>query len=69
MGKILTVKEVAKLLGLSEPAVRMKIRRGQLPARKMGQRIVFLQDELLIFIEGLPPVNPKKSVYGGKENE
>ncbi len=46
MIKILRVKDVAKILNITPGGVRQRVRRGQLPARKLGGSIIFLQDEL-----------------------
>lgn len=53
---MLTVKDVAKLLGITPAGVRMRVYRGRLPARRLGGRIVFLRKELEEFLEQLPPV-------------
>ena len=53
--EVLTVKDVAKLLRLSEHSVRMKVYRSQLPARRLGGRIIFIKDELERYIKNLPP--------------
>lgn len=57
---ILKIKEVAELLGDTPQSVRMRVYRGQLPARKLGGKIVFLKEELEEFLRSLPKVQPKK---------
>ena len=52
---IMTVKEVAELLKASESSVRMRVYRGQLPARRLGGRIIFIKQELERYIKNLPP--------------
>ncbi len=55
--KVLTVREVAKMLGVSEYHVRRLTYKGKLPGRKWGKRIVFLEDELDKYFKSLPFVN------------
>lgn len=55
MSEILTVKEVAEMLKLSEHTIRMKVYRSQLPARRLGGRIIFIREELERYIKNLPP--------------
>ena len=50
----LTIPEVAKRLGKTEPATRRAIEHGQLPARHWGRRVIVLADELEQFLRGLP---------------
>ena len=57
---IFKIKEVAELLGDTPQAIRMRVYRGQLPARKLGGKIVFLKEELEEFLRSLPKVQPKK---------
>lgn len=40
------ISAVAKLLGTTIPAVRRMIDNGEIPARRLGRRIVVLADEL-----------------------
>lgn len=51
---MLSVPEVANLLGKTELATRRMIERGELPARRWGRRIVVLRDELERHLRGLP---------------
>lgn len=52
--KLLGVEEAAEMLGRSENAVRRMVERRQLPFRKSGRRVLFLESELKAFIEALP---------------
>lgn len=52
--RLLDVTEAASLLGRSENAVRRMVERRQIPYRKSGRRVLFLESEILAFIEGLP---------------
>lgn len=58
--KVLTVRDVADLLGTTPQNIRIKAYRGQLPARKLGGRIVFLEEELREYLKSLPRVVPVK---------
>ena len=51
---LLDVGEVCQLLGWSEGRLYMAVRRGQLPARKFGRRVVFLRTELEAYLAQLP---------------
>jgi excisionase family DNA binding protein len=42
-----TPREAARLLGLSEPAIRARIFRGQLPVQRWGRRLLIRHDDLL----------------------
>jgi excisionase family DNA binding protein len=52
--RILSVTEVAKILGRSDLATRRAINRGEIPSRKFGDRVVILADELDAFLRNLP---------------
>lgn len=62
-----SVQEVGEFLGISPEAVRALVRRGKLPARRWGRRLVFLKDELQAFFESLPSAN--SSEKGGQKKE
>jgi excisionase family DNA binding protein len=47
------VPQVARLLGLSEHAVRRMIQRGQLPAHRLGRRLFILQEDLAHVLQTL----------------
>lgn len=57
--EVLGVKEVAELFGDTPQAIRMRVYRGLLPARRLGGKIVFLRKELEEFLRNLPKVQPK----------
>lgn len=57
---ILKIREVAELLGDTPQAIRMRVYRGQLPARKWGGTIVILREELEEWLKSLPKVQPQK---------
>ena len=52
--RLLDVLETAAMLGRSENAVRRMVERRQIPYRKSGRRVLFLESELRAFIEALP---------------
>ena len=52
--RLLDVPETAAMLGRSENAVRRMVERRQIPYRKSGRRVLFLESELREFIEALP---------------
>jgi excisionase family DNA binding protein len=52
--RLLDVPETAAMLGHSENAVRRMVERRQIPYRKSGRRVLFLESELRAFIEALP---------------
>jgi len=52
--RLLDVPETAAMLGRSENAVRRMVERRQIPYRKSGRRVLFLESELKAFIEALP---------------
>jgi excisionase family DNA binding protein len=49
----LRVPDVAKALGITESNCRQMINRGQLPARKLGRRVIILADELQRYLASL----------------
>jgi hypothetical protein len=53
---ILGIRETGELLGLTEKATRARIERGDIPARRLGGRVVVLRTELEAFVAALPRV-------------
>ena len=51
---ILNVADAAELLGTTGKAVRQRQARRLLPFRKIGNRVIFLKDELETFLRHLP---------------
>ncbi len=51
---VLSVADLAAEIGKSELAARRMIERGQIPARKLGDRIVILRSDLDEFLRSLP---------------
>ena len=54
---ILRVPDLCRLLRWNEGQLYMAVRRGQIPARKMGRRVVFLRREIETYLMSLPPVS------------
>jgi len=54
--RLMTVEEAATMLGRTPHAVYRMAARRQLPYRKAGRRLVFVQSELQAFISALPGV-------------
>jgi excisionase family DNA binding protein len=52
--RLLDVPETAAMLGRSENAIRRMVERRQIPYRKSGRRVLFVESELKAFIEALP---------------
>ena len=51
---VLSVKEMAALLGCSEQAVYKQVYRQTLPYRKLGRKVIFLRQEVEAYLHGLP---------------
>jgi len=51
---VLSVTALAKELGKSELAARRMVERGQIPARRLGDRIIILRADLDQFLNSLP---------------
>jgi excisionase family DNA binding protein len=51
---VLSVKDMAALLGCSEQAVYRKVYRRTLPYRKLGRKVIFLRQEVEAYLNGLP---------------
>ncbi len=43
---MLRVPDVARLLGCTDEAARQMIKRGEIPSRRMGRRVIVLKSEL-----------------------
>ena len=51
---VLSVRDMAALLGCSEQAVYKQVYRQVLPYRKMGRKVFFLRQEVEAYLNGLP---------------
>jgi hypothetical protein len=63
----LTLKEAARVSGLSRTLLYVEIARGTLTARKCGARTVILESELRRFLRSLPRWRPKSAELSGQE--
>jgi len=52
--KLLSVEEAAEMLGRTIHAIYRLVERRQIPFRKSGRRVLFVESELRAFIEALP---------------
>jgi excisionase family DNA binding protein len=59
--KLLTTKEVAEILGVTQTRVQQLILNGRLPAQRMG-RDNFIREEDLKLVENRKPGRPRKSL-------
>jgi excisionase family DNA binding protein len=51
---VLSVKDMAALLGCSEQAVYKQVYRQALPYRKMGRKVIFLRQEVEAYLNEVP---------------
>jgi excisionase family DNA binding protein len=51
---VLSVKDMAALLGCSEQAVYKQVYRQTLPYRKLGRKVIFLRQEVEAYLHELP---------------
>ena len=57
--KMLTAKQAAEILGVHHSRVRVLIREGRLPARKIGRDWIIIESDLE-FVKVRKPGRPKK---------
>jgi len=50
---MLRVPDVARLLGCTDEAARQMIKRGEIPSRRMGRRVIVLKSELEALLKKL----------------
>jgi excisionase family DNA binding protein len=53
---VLRIPDLAKILNTTELNCRRMIERGQVPARRLGRRVIILRAELEVYLKGLPVV-------------
>jgi len=51
MEEVLDIKDVSRILKLSQPTIRMKIYRGELAHIKLGRRVLFRPADIAALIE------------------
>ncbi len=61
-GKLLDVHATAELLGCSEKVIRARASRGLVPCRYWGGRLLFLRNELELFMERLAGVRLEEAL-------
>jgi excisionase family DNA binding protein len=66
---VLSVRQVAALLGCSEQAMDKLVYRRRLPYRKLGGRVIFLKRELEQFLEQLLGLTMGRSSNGLMEEK
>jgi excisionase family DNA binding protein len=65
--ELLDVAGAAKLLGVSEKAVRARVARRQIPFRRLGARIIFRHSELIEFLTKLEGVGVGEALANATE--
>jgi len=58
MEQALTAAEVGKMLGRTEGSMRQMTFRRELPFRKLGRRVVYLESEIRQMLQEAPGVRP-----------
>lgn len=53
--RILRVRDLSEMFGVSEPGVWKMVYSGLLPARRLGARVVFLREEVEACLQSLKP--------------
>lgn len=51
MEEVLDIKDVSRILKLSQPTIRQKVYRGELPVIKLGRRCLFKPADIARLIE------------------
>jgi excisionase family DNA binding protein len=51
MEEVLDIKDVSRILKLSQPTIRMKVYKGELPHLKIGRRVLFKSADIAALIE------------------
>jgi hypothetical protein len=55
-GRVKDVATIARELGDTEKGIRAKVTRGLIPYRRLGSRIIFVDDEISAWLRQLPGV-------------
>ena len=63
-GDILTLRETAEYLQMSIPTIYLYVRKGKLPAKKMGNRWRFSKEALQRFLDEFPQKKVKAEIPG-----
>jgi excisionase family DNA binding protein len=51
MEEVLDIKDVSRILKLSQPTIRMKVYKGELSVIKLGRRVLFKAQDISALIE------------------
>lgn len=57
MSEVLSVEEVAELLGLGRNTVYDAANRGEIPHRRVGRRLIFSRAAVMEWLRGKAPAN------------
>ena len=60
-GLALSLPNAARLASVSPDLLRKAIRRGKLPARKLGRRTVVLREDLITWLYDAPTIQPREA--------
>jgi excisionase family DNA binding protein len=60
---LLSVREAAAFLGMTQDALRARIKRRVVPFRRLGGRVIFLRSELEQYIARLPGVDTDEALH------
>lgn len=58
---LFSTKELADIFSVSTQTIYLWIKKFNIPARKMGRRIVFLKKDIEIFVQSLPQIHSNKN--------
>ena len=61
MKKLLTIEQVAEQTQLSPKSIRMRIWRGEFPCVRINKRVLIPEDQLEIFLSGLPGASAQEA--------
>ena len=60
-GKVaVSIKDAVRVSGIGRSKLYEVMKSGELPARKLGTRTIILFDDLMAYLDGLPPYCGKK---------
>jgi hypothetical protein len=65
-GQMLDVRGAASLFGTSEKTIRSRAASHLIPFRRFGGRLIFLRNELELFLESLPGIGVDEARANGE---
>ncbi len=68
-GILMDVRGLASYLGTSEHCVRSRVRRREIPFKKMGGRLLFLKHEIDRYLEQLPGCDRDEAVQNLEDRQ